>query len=140
MPTYDFQCQSCFGVFEVFRPMSEASAPAVCPDDGGEAQRLFGVAEAYVRDRAPVRKAQIRQGEYWDKPGSIVDHIIVGDGMARQRHTERELLQAAKENGIAATQDTIVLKGDPPKRRERGLISYPGRPARRQTRDEAKGR
>lgn len=136
MPTYDFRCDPCAVVFEVFRPMEMASEPAYCPN-GHEAQRAYGVAEAFIRDRAPVRKAQVRLGEYHDKPGSIVDHIVTGDGAARHRQTEKDLLQAAKESGVAATQDTIVLKGDPPRRRSRGLISYPGRPARRRTRDEA---
>lgn len=138
MPTYDFVCGSCQVAFEVFRPMTEAGFPATCNRCGGEATRCYGVAEMYVRDRAPVTRAQVRKGGYWDQPGSIVDHIVVGDGQARQRHTERELLQAAKENGIPATQDTIVLKGPPARPRARGLISYPGRPARRQTRDEAR--
>jgi putative FmdB family regulatory protein len=139
VPTYDFLCLTCEAYFEVFRPMSEADAPASCPEfDSHETMRVFSISEAFIRDRAPVRKAQVRQGEYWDRPGSIVDHIVTGDGSAQQRQTEKDLLQAAKESGVAATEETIVLKGDPPRRRARGLISYPGRPARTQTRDEAR--
>lgn len=137
MPLYDFRCPECGDTRDVFRPMSEASHPAFCMEDGAEMQRSFGVAEAFLRDRAPVRKAQVRQGSYQNRPGSIVDHIVTGDGGARQRQTEKDLLQAAKENGVPVTQDTIVLQGDRPRRRARGLISYPGRPARTQTRDEA---
>lgn len=137
MPTYDFHCLDCGLAFEVFLPMSEAGSSRLC-QCGASAVRTYGVAEAFVRDRAPVRKAQVRQGDYWERPGSIVDHIVTGDGSARQRQTEKDLLQAAKESGVPATQETIVLKGDPPRRRARGLISFPGRPARTQTRDEAK--
>lgn len=138
MPTYAFKCETCRTVVEVFRPMAKAGDPLDCTLCGDPLQRSYAVAEAFVRDRAPVVKAQVRQGDYWDRPGSIVDHIVVGDGAAHHRQTERDLLQAAKESGVAATEETIVLKGPAARRRARGLISYPGRPARTQTRDEAR--
>lgn len=137
MPTYDFRCPSCDLTFEVFRPMEAASEPAFCPEDGTSAVRSYVVGEAFLRDRAPVRVAQVRKGSYQQKPGTIVDHIVTGDGMAHHRQTERDLLQAAKESGVPASDDTIVLKGPRTRRRSRGLVSFPGRPARQQTRDEA---
>ncbi len=36
MPRYDFRCEECATVFEVERRMSQASAPAICPQCGGE--------------------------------------------------------------------------------------------------------
>ncbi|TWV35171.1 zinc ribbon domain-containing protein [Streptomyces misionensis] len=31
MPRYEYRCRSCGDTFELSRPMSESSAPAVCP-------------------------------------------------------------------------------------------------------------
>ncbi|HEY1574486.1 MAG TPA: zinc ribbon domain-containing protein [Pseudonocardiaceae bacterium] len=31
MPTYAYRCRECADPFDVSRPMSESSAPAVCP-------------------------------------------------------------------------------------------------------------
>ncbi|GGY84885.1 FmdB family zinc ribbon protein [Streptomyces nitrosporeus] len=31
MPRYEYRCRPCDATFEVSRPMTESSAPAVCP-------------------------------------------------------------------------------------------------------------
>lgn len=138
MPTYDFRCSCCDLVFEVFRPMEEAGNPALCPQDGSPAVRSYAVAEAYMRDRAPVVKAEVRLGDYQQRPGSIVDHIVTGDGMARHRQTEKDLLQAAREAGVRPNDSTIVLRGKPGPKPPRKLVSYPGKPARTMTRQDRK--
>ena len=43
MPTYEFRCRTCETVFEERRPMSEASAPAVCPSGHPDAVKLLSV-------------------------------------------------------------------------------------------------
>jgi putative FmdB family regulatory protein len=43
MPTYEFRCRTCDSVFEERRPMSEASAPATCPDGHPDAVKLLSV-------------------------------------------------------------------------------------------------
>ena len=40
MPIYDYECSDC-GVFTEMRPMSESSAPSVCPECGQDAHRVF---------------------------------------------------------------------------------------------------
>ena len=43
MPTYEYKCRDCDAVFEVRRPMSEANAPAACPDGHLASTRLLSV-------------------------------------------------------------------------------------------------
>ena len=41
MPLYDFKCPNCGLEFEVSRPMSKASEPALCPKDSTPSERLW---------------------------------------------------------------------------------------------------
>ncbi|MFC5746993.1 FmdB family zinc ribbon protein [Actinomadura rugatobispora] len=41
MPRYDYRCRACGSTFEVSRPMSEASAPAACPDGHDDTVKLL---------------------------------------------------------------------------------------------------
>ena len=43
MPVYEYRCRTCDDVFEVRRPMSESSEPAMCPDGHPGAVRLLSV-------------------------------------------------------------------------------------------------
>ncbi len=43
VPLYEFKCKECDDTFEVRRPMSEASDPAVCPQGHDGAVRLLSV-------------------------------------------------------------------------------------------------
>lgn len=43
MPLYEFKCRTCDDTFEVRRPMSEAGAPATCPQGHDGAVRLLSV-------------------------------------------------------------------------------------------------
>jgi len=43
MPLYEFKCRQCETTFEERRPMSEANAPATCPDGHPGAVRLLSV-------------------------------------------------------------------------------------------------
>ncbi|MBM3637909.1 MAG: zinc ribbon domain-containing protein [Actinobacteria bacterium] len=43
MPLYEFRCKSCDTTFEERRPMSEASAPATCPNGHDTAVRVLSV-------------------------------------------------------------------------------------------------
>ncbi|MGA1362243.1 MAG: FmdB family zinc ribbon protein [Ilumatobacteraceae bacterium] len=43
MPLYEFKCRTCGCTFEERRPMSEANAPAACPDGHDGAVRLLSV-------------------------------------------------------------------------------------------------
>ena len=55
MAVYAFACAGC-GPFEVWRPMSEASAPARCPECGNDARRLYTPPGVALLDR-PLRRA-----------------------------------------------------------------------------------
>ena len=41
MPLYDFRCPKCGLQFEVSRSRDKAGDPAMCPQDGTEAQRVW---------------------------------------------------------------------------------------------------
>jgi putative FmdB family regulatory protein len=49
MPRYDFTCPQCNLTFEVSRPLSRASEPASCPNDGTEAVRVFTMPMSFVQ-------------------------------------------------------------------------------------------
>ncbi|WP_055590253.1 FmdB family zinc ribbon protein [Peterkaempfera griseoplana] len=41
MPRYDFRCRSCGATFELRRPMSQANAPALCPQGHEDTVKLL---------------------------------------------------------------------------------------------------
>ncbi|MBB5955315.1 putative FmdB family regulatory protein [Saccharothrix tamanrassetensis] len=43
MPTYEFRCKACGSTFDVKRPMSEASAPASCPEGHDDTVKLLSM-------------------------------------------------------------------------------------------------
>lgn len=49
MPRYDFKCASCGLQFEVSRPISQATDPAQCPQDGTAADRVFTMPMTFVK-------------------------------------------------------------------------------------------
>ncbi len=59
MAIYEYYCKKCKKDFELRRPMSEANAPANCPDCGSTAQKLtsvFASGEGY-KLRVPEKPA-----------------------------------------------------------------------------------
>ncbi len=49
MPLYDFRCPKCGLEFEVTRPISRASEPALCPWDKTPSERVFKMPMTFVR-------------------------------------------------------------------------------------------
>jgi len=41
MPRYEYRCRACGDTFEQTRPMSEASAPALCPEGHDDTVKLL---------------------------------------------------------------------------------------------------
>ncbi|MGH3516047.1 MAG: FmdB family zinc ribbon protein [Haloechinothrix sp.] len=41
MPTYAFRCRECTETFELYRPMSQSSAPAACPEGHSDTVKLL---------------------------------------------------------------------------------------------------
>jgi putative FmdB family regulatory protein len=69
MPLYDFRCTKCGMEFEVARPLSRASEPAMCPMDGGECERIFTMPNTFVkggtgRNSDEVPKPPSQQGSW----------------------------------------------------------------------------
>lgn len=89
----------------------------------------IGMPYFFSRGSAPVRKAVVRRGG----PGSIVESIVPDPGL-RYAEAEKGALDAARLEGIRPSDATIEIRGDPGKPRDRGLVSYPGKPARARTR------
>lgn len=82
----------------------------------------------FSRGSAQVRRAVVREGN-----GKITDSIVPDPGL-RYREAEKGLLDAAREAGIRPSDQTIQINGDPGKPKAKGLVSYPGAPARERTR------
>jgi putative FmdB family regulatory protein len=49
MPLYDYRCPKCGLEFEVSRPVSRSSEPALCPWDKTESTRVFTMPMTFVR-------------------------------------------------------------------------------------------
>jgi putative FmdB family regulatory protein len=52
MPLYDFRCPQCGLQFEVSRPFSRATEPALCPQDSTTAERVFTMPSTLMRGSA----------------------------------------------------------------------------------------
>jgi putative FmdB family regulatory protein len=53
MPLYDYRCPKCGLEFEVSRPISRATEPALCPFDKSESERVFTMPMTFTRGAAP---------------------------------------------------------------------------------------
>lgn len=67
MPLYDFRCPKCGLEFEVSRPFSRATDPAMCPQDGTESDRVFTMPMTFVPGAA-------------QQPGTGAPDLGLGDG------------------------------------------------------------
>lgn len=76
------------------------------------------------RNSAPVRRAYSRNAE-----GRVSD-VIIADPEMGYKEAEKELLRAAKENGVAANDKNIRIEGDKPKVAEKS-VSYGSGPLKR---------
>ena len=53
MPLYDYRCPKCGLEFEVSRPISRATDPAMCPLDNEASERVFTMPMTFVRGGGP---------------------------------------------------------------------------------------
>ncbi|HLV59700.1 MAG TPA: zinc ribbon domain-containing protein [Natronosporangium sp.] len=53
MPRYEFRCRACGDTFEVERPMSAASDPAVCPRGHDDTVKLLSTVALAGRAASP---------------------------------------------------------------------------------------
>lgn len=79
MPVYEYLCEDCVGVFELLRPVREASADQPCPVCDAGARRLMPTdfAAYILREGMPRRIPD--QGKYWTVNG-LADEPDSGDG------------------------------------------------------------
>ena len=64
MPLYEYYCKPCHGIFEVIRPMREASLPVPCPECNRDGERIMSSFNAFTfRDGYPRRIPD--KGTYW---------------------------------------------------------------------------
>ena len=65
MPNYDYKCQSCSSVFEVFQPM-KAKKLKKCPDSacGGDVERLIGTGAAVIFKGSGFYSTDYRSASY----------------------------------------------------------------------------
>lgn len=78
MPMYEYFCGDCNGVFELLRPVREASNAQPCPVCDNDARRLMPTdfAAFVVREGLPRRIPDT--GKYWTREG-LSDRAETGD-------------------------------------------------------------
>ena len=71
MPLYEYYCASCNGIFELLRPVRQASEPQPCPVCDSESRRIMPTEfNAFVmRDGMPRRIPD--QGKFWGVEGQL---------------------------------------------------------------------
>src|SRR5487761_772386 len=77
MPVYEYYCESCNGVFEKVRPISEASDPWPCPVCSHEGRRVMPTSFAAFTYREGYPRSIPDRGTYWHF-GQEVKHPISG--------------------------------------------------------------
>lgn len=65
MPLYDYRCPKCGLEFEVSRPISRATEPALCPQDSEAGERVFTMPMTFVKSdpNAPSAVPKPPQGQ-----------------------------------------------------------------------------
>ncbi|MBM4411019.1 MAG: zinc ribbon domain-containing protein [Chloroflexi bacterium] len=66
MPLYEYYCEPCNGVFELIRPVRQATQPQPCPECDEDAKRMLSKewAAFIYRDGIPRRLPD--RGKYWN--------------------------------------------------------------------------
>ena len=62
MPLYEYRCPSCRTVFELLRPLRDASEKATCPSGHANATRVLSLVAARAWDGASVSQAAASGG------------------------------------------------------------------------------
>ena len=80
MPVYEYLCEDCVGVFELLRPVREASSAQPCPVCDADARRLMPTDFAAYVQREGLPRRIPDQGKYWTAKG-LADKPEDGSGM-----------------------------------------------------------
>jgi len=73
MPTYDYACAGCGG-FDAFRALAQRDEPAVCPDCGSAAPRVFVTAPRLALMESGTRSAMATNERARHEPRSSRDY------------------------------------------------------------------
>jgi len=86
MPLYEYYCEPCNGIFEVLRPMREATEPYPCPVCDRDGKRIMPTSFAAFTFRDGMPRRIPDRGTYWwlDKE---VKHMNTG-GVPSLEHPE----------------------------------------------------
>ena len=76
MPTYEYECQKCSDLFEVFQSMKDERIKK-CPECGGKVKRLFGTGAGVIFKGSGFYETDYRSNTYHsdakkDAPSSAV--------------------------------------------------------------------
>ena len=52
MPLYEYRCRTCRTTFELLRPMTRSTEPAMCPEGHASAERVVSLIAARARGGA----------------------------------------------------------------------------------------
>ena len=63
MPTYEYECQKCSDVFEVFQSMKDERIRK-CPECGGKVNRLFGTGAGIIFKGSGFYETDYRSNSY----------------------------------------------------------------------------
>lgn len=80
MPLYEYLCDDCVGVFELLRPVREASNDQPCPVCDADSRRLMPTDFAAYIQREGLPRRIPDQGKYWTGKG-LSDKPEDGSGM-----------------------------------------------------------
>jgi putative FmdB family regulatory protein len=79
MPLYEYYCEDCDGIYELLRPMREASNPQPCPVCDGDGRRLMPTElNAFVMRGGMPRRIP-DQGLYWTTKGQATKPMTSSD-------------------------------------------------------------
>lgn len=123
LASYDFNCHSCETTFEVSRPMSQAADPAICPDCGKQAARVFTVpgmvfqGDGWASKNERIRGQMARKTARLDKAQESWRHD--GPKMTLAPNVEGERTDTWSEaKGLAASKGKDVASYDAMIRKE----------------------
>ena len=87
MPLYEYYCEPCNGIFEVLRPMREATEPYPCPVCDHDGKRIMPTSFAAFTFRDGMPRRIPDRGTYWwlDKE---VKHMNTGGNLPATEHPE----------------------------------------------------
>jgi putative FmdB family regulatory protein len=112
MPLYEYYCEPCHGIFEVIRPMREASLPVPCVECNRDAERIMSTFSAFVfRDGYPRRIPD--KGTYWHMGKEVKNRVKRMKGFEHPELAKPKPPERKTPGEIAAGRDkTTTARAD----------------------------